>query len=246
MFHLAAEVRRDRFDDQPHEAFDVNSTGTLAVLNYCYKTGAKCVLMSTSGVYKDTETGGALSEDSPIGPASAYAVSKWIAESACRRQAIDLGVQSVVLRLFNAYGPGQRSSYIVPHVIENILGNTSLSLRMPDAKRDFVHVDDVVEALIKAGTVAAADFSVFNIASGRGTRIGDLVRLCEDLLGKAADIVEAKTHAEEAASAVADIGLAQRELGWSPLRDLRSGLADLGASMAKPVQSSDSQRRLAG
>jgi len=245
VFHLAAEVRRERFDEQPHEAYNVNTAGTLAVLNYCYRTGARCVFMSTSGVYEGSAADEKFTEESPIGPASDYAMSKWLAEGLCRRQAIDLGVESVVLRLFNAYGPGQRSSYIVPHVIKSILQQKPLALRMSEARRDFIHVDDVVEALLKAA-ITKVDSTVFNIGRGCGTRIIDLVRLCEDLLGETAEIVEAEAHSGETMSAVADIERAERELGWTPTRGLRSGLIDLGSSMAKLARPSDAQSRLAG
>jgi nucleoside-diphosphate-sugar epimerase len=231
VFHLAAVLRHDRFDTDPHEAYDVNVTGTQAVLNYCQAVGATCVLTSTSGIYRSGRGASFIQEDAPIGPSLPYAISKWLAESLCQRQAEDRGVPSVALRLFNVYGPGQHASFLVPHVLDCLMEERTLRLRMPEALRDFVYVDDVVDGLVKASAYEQPGFAPFNIGSGEATRVIDFVHLAEEVWGKTATIDIGKPHAGELPSMAADVTRARQELGWTPRHDLRAGLMAMKHSL---------------
>ena len=125
----------------------------VSVLNYCRQFQARCIFASTSAVYEPLNTWGLLSEDSPVKPTSPYAVSKLIAENICFQQSEQYDIPCAVMRIFNVYGPGQRSTFLIPYVLECLLEKRILSLRMPEAQRDFVYIDDVVEALVKASTL---------------------------------------------------------------------------------------------
>jgi UDP-glucose 4-epimerase len=233
VFHLAALVGNDRFLAEPDQGYDVNVTGTVAVLNYCYRAGAKCVLASTSGVYQPTEDWAIISEDSPIDTSQPYNISKWLAERVCYRQATDLEVACVVLRIFNAYGPGQPSSFLVAYVLDCLTRGVPITLRLPQASRDFIYVDDVAEALIKAAQLQARGFSMFNIGTGRGTKVIDLVRAAETVYGEAVGVELADTQSGRAASFVADFKNARQQLNWSPKYDLESGLAAIKVHSAQ-------------
>ena len=231
VFHLAAAARRDRFAASEREAVDVNVLGTLAVLNFCYKTGARCVLASTSAVYAPRAEGVPLSEGSLIGPSDAYGQSKWLAERACAAQANDLGVQSIVLRIFNAYGPGQHTGFLVPAIVGSLSGGAAVPIRMPNAVRDFVYVADVVDALVCAAGYGDLDFTVLNIGTGEGTRVRDLLTLAEGVWQSKAEIEPGERNVGEAEHAVADIDEARRVLGWSPSYGLKTGLEAVKESM---------------
>lgn len=224
VFHLAAVVGNAKFSAQPNEGYDVNVTGTLAVLNYCHRVAAKCVVTTTSGVYRPNDGGGPISEDSPIDPRQPYTISKWLAENVCIRQATDLNIPCVVLRVFNVFGEGQDSSFLVPHVLGCLQSGELLTLRMPQALRDFVYVDDVVEALVKAWEYPGQGFSIFNIGTGQATRVIDLVHLAEKVTGKSAAIEVNESGTDEPVAVIADISKARREIGWSPRYDLNQGL----------------------
>lgn len=231
VFHLAAAARRDRFTVAETEAIDVNVLGTLAVLNFCYKTGAKCVLASTSAVYAPRAEDVPISEGSLIGPSDAYGQSKWLAERVCAAQANDFGVQSIVLRIFNAYGPGQHPGFLVPAIVESLSGGATVPIRMPNAVRDFVYVADVVDALVRASAYGDLDFTVLNIGTGEGTRVRDLLTMAEDVWQSKAEIEPGERNMGEVEHAVADIGEARRVLGWSPLYGLKTGLVVVKESM---------------
>ena len=231
VLHLAAMVRHDRFVAEVHAGYDVNVTGTLAVLNYCHKVGARCVLASTSGVYLPSPGGRPITEEMPTGPNLPYNISKWLAENLCRRQAEDLGVPSVALRLFNVYGPGQHPSFLVPEVVHCLMSGTRIYLRMPEALRDFVYVDDVVKAFMAAARLPESGHRVFNIGSGSGTRVIDLVHLAEGHYGRAVGIEVAGPHVGEPSAVVADVRKAREELGWGPTFCLTDGLGVMKSSL---------------
>jgi nucleoside-diphosphate-sugar epimerase len=224
VFHLAALTKHQDFSQRPHECYDVNIGGTLAVLNYCQRVGARCVFTSTSGVYDAVGVTGLLTETAHLEPTLPYGISKWVAENLCRQQAHL--VPSVILRLFNVYGPGQHPDFFVPYVLDCLQEGRPLALRMPQARRDFVYVADVVEALVQAAHLAGTGSEVFNIGSGQATRVLDFVRLAEQIWGRAAVGLETVgANAGEVPAAIADIERARDRLGWMPRYDVQAGLA---------------------
>lgn len=238
VFHLAAVVEHDRFESEPHEAFDANVTGTLAVLNYCQRAQAKCVYASTSAVYEPLHSGGYLSEDSPTKPFGPYAVSKWVGENICFQQSSEYQIPCAVMRIFNVYGPGQRSSFLVPYVLDCLIGHQTMSLRMPEAKRDFVYIDDVTEGLIKASELHTSGYRVYNLGTGTATRVLDLVSEAESIYGLSIGTGMAPAHPGEPINVVADISRAKRELEWSPQFKLNSGLSAIKTQMSLSQEAS--------
>lgn len=228
VFHLAAVTRPDDFAANPAESYDVNVTGTQAVLDYCRRVEARCIFTSTSAVYAPTTDGQPLAEDAPLKPTSPYGTSKWLAENLCHRSTTPV----TILRLFNVYGPGQNPAFLVPYIFDCLREDRPLSLRRPDAQRDFVYVDDVIEALLRAVDGAQVGGAVFNIGSGQTTRILDVVRAAERAVGRAAvEIKTADSARDEVSISVANIKRARQVLGWRPQYDLPRGLAAMAREM---------------
>lgn len=224
VFHLAAASRYDQFNDVPHESYATNVVGTAAALNYCSRVGARCILTSTSAVYRPPDGTRPVPEDAAVRPTSVYGISKWLAERLCHQQARDAGVVSTVLRLFNVYGPGQHPSFLVPYVVQCLKERRPIFLRMPEGIRDFVYVADVVDALFKAARLSNQGIKVFNIGSGRAVRVQDMIRVAERVFGQAVAVEEAAVHPDEIAAVVADTSQARDELGWTAIYDLEAGL----------------------
>lgn len=231
--HLAALVRHDQFAAAPGRGYDVNVIGTQSVLNYCQRVGARCVLASTSAVYRGTSAAAVIAESSAVEPVSPYAISKWLAERLCEQQATDAGVPSIALRVFNVYGPGQHEEFVIPYVVHRLATGQPLVLRMPEAVRDFVYVDDVADAFCRAALHAHSGFRVFNVGSGSALRVLDMVRVAERVIGPAVHIETTRHHGGELTAAVADTARVRQELGWSPHHDLAAGLQAMKAAMAR-------------
>jgi nucleoside-diphosphate-sugar epimerase len=106
---------------------------------------------------------------------------------------------------------------------------------MPEALRDFVYVDDVVDALIRAARFRETEFRVFNIGSGQAIRVIDMVHLTEELYGKVASIEVIGPNPEESSAIIADIRRARKELGWTPQYDLAGGLVAMKTALEVSV-----------
>jgi nucleoside-diphosphate-sugar epimerase len=219
VFHLASSPRHA--ESAASARPDV--AGTEAVLEYCRSQGAACVLASTAGVYR-SDAAAQQNEDAPISPANAYAAAKLAAEECCRDAATRFGTPSAMLRLFNVYGPGQRPPFLVPAVVDAVATGKPIELKMPDAVRDFVFVDDVARAFVAAVDWSGSGARAINIGSGSGTRVRDLFAMVAELLGKSPDWTPTEERSTEVQSSVADIERAHAELGWRPAVGLEAGL----------------------
>jgi len=233
VFHLAARNQERDFVSDPHGAMRTNVLGTVAALEYCRRRGARMVFASTSGVYAVDPSREQYSEDSPVHPARAYPASKAVAEELCAHYATTFGVEVVVLRLFNVYGPGQVKPFLIPDILEALRANLPLPVRMPNAVRDFVHVDDVVAAFLRAAEVPVKGMKVFNIGCGRGTTVREIVSVCEHVSGHRALIQAAPTDQNEVNAISADVSRARRELGWESHIPLEAGLAGTWEALVK-------------
>lgn len=225
--HLAATSRQ--FAADPASESAVNLAGTEAVLAFCRASGAACVFASTAGVYR-ADAGSPLDEDAAVGPEGAYAAGKLAAEERCRDSFNRHGVRCSILRLFNVYGPGQRPPFVIPYVVESIAAGEPLDLRMPEAIRDFVFVDDAARAFAASIDMPAESFRVVNVGSGTGTRVSEVVAAVARLLEKTPRWGRAGERFAEAPASVADIRRARAELHWEPMIFLEAGLAAVCAT----------------
>ena len=222
--HLAAASRQSGVANDPGVMETRNLSGIEAVLDYCKVSGARCVFASTAGVYLH-EGAVPLDEDGPVAPRDAYAESKLAGEMLCRSASATLGIQCTILRLFNVYGPGQRPPFLIPCILESITERRTIELKMPEAIRDFVFVDDVAQAFVVAATRLVDGSDVFNVGTGRGTRVTDVMRVAARLLAMPAEWSVRASPCGEAAFSVADIRRARTQLGWDPAVELEQGLA---------------------
>lgn len=184
ILHLAAIAFVPAVTKDPLLGFETNATGTLVVLTAMreHAPGARCVVVSTAEVYGRIATADPISEDAPMNPASLYGASKAAAEHVARAFAQE-GLDVVVLRPFNHIGPGQDPAYVVASFAKQIAelesrGGGVLHHGNLDAIRDFTDVRDMVRAYaiaLELDRGALAPGRPFNVCSGRGVPIGDLV-----------------------------------------------------------------------
>ena len=233
VFHHAAMGSVPRSVEDPDRCFEVNSTGTVRVLEAARRAGVRRVVFaSSSSVYGDSATGASpCGEDAGLHPLSPYAASKCSAEHAVEAWSNCYALDGVSLRYFNVYGPRQsaESQYaaVIPAFVKavrsgerpRIFGDGSYS-------RDFTAVTDVVEANLLAGE-REEDFAgtAINIACGRSTTILELARMIASLLGKRE--LEPRfepPRAGDVPHSLADISRANELLGYEPAQDLAGGL----------------------
>ena len=217
VIHLAAKIDVINSIINPELTFETNVKGTQNVLDSCISNGiTKIITTSSAAIYQNISKG-SITEENKTEPLSPYGKSKLEMEKIITNSKID----STILRLFNVYGSNSTSGVIV-NFKENIQNNKPLTI-FGDGKaiRDFVHVDDVINGIILS---ISSKSGIFNIASGNGTSINDLAKLFIHLSEKKSEIIFKPARDDEIIYSVADISLAQKELGFFPQISLNDGL----------------------
>lgn len=230
--HLAAEVSVPYSVENPILTNDVNLNGTLNLLNACAKNGAhRFVLISTCAVYGEPHYL-PIDEKHPTQPLSPYASSKLAAEAYRDVFGKVYGLGSVILRLFNVYGPRQRAYDVYSGVITRFVnhlfhGKPLVIYGDGEQTRDFVHVDDVVEAVVLALESKKAAGETFNVGSGKPISINELASLVSRAFGVDAEVIHEKPRAGDLRHSYACIAKAEKTLGFEPMMPLERGLRGL-------------------
>lgn len=249
VIHLASLPSPVDYVERPVETLRVGSIGTLNVLELARAKGARCVYASSSEVYGDPtthpQTESYRGNVNPMGPRSSYDEAKRFGEAACKAYQERYGVDAVVLRIFNTYGPRMRrqDGRLVPTFIQQALTNQPITVHGAGRQtRSLCYVDDTVSAVLKA---ASAGFpGPVNVGSPQEMTVAAIAELVRELCDSESLIDHVEARGEDPARRCPDISLAQRELGWEPLVDVRSGLTDTIAWFAgRTAVCGGSQRR---
>lgn len=227
VFHLAASVGNKRSIDNPLEDSDINVMGTLTVLEAARAAGVrKIVASSSAGIYGELKTLPIL-EDHPIDPDSPYASSKLCMEKHCLAYGKLYEMEAVCLRYFNVYGPNQRfDAYgnVIPIFAYQMMRSEPLTVFGDgEQTRDFVHVDDVVQANIRAAETVGAT-GAFNIASGSRVTINRLIELLEISSGIKPEVNYGTPRPGDVLHSLAEVQQARTSFGFDPVKPLAEGL----------------------
>jgi UDP-glucose 4-epimerase len=224
VFHLAwGGVGKAQRDD-PHQ-HRVNIDGSLALLRL-----AACAGCGTwVGLGSQAEYGprdGPLDEDAPTSPRNHYGAAKVEVCTRSRALAADLGVRSVWLRLFSAYGPADSPSALIPYLVTTLLGGGRPALTAGTQLWDYLYVADAAEAIIAAAATPGAE-GVFNLGSGRVCTIREVAGRIRDRIDPALPLGfgEVPLGPDPILHLQADIGRLTRSTGWTPRTGLDEGLA---------------------
>jgi nucleoside-diphosphate-sugar epimerase len=236
IFHLAAMVSVPQSMEQPVKAEQINALGTLNVLLAARDSGARRVVFSsTSAVYGDEPTLPKL-ESMPPAPKSPYAISKLAAEQYCRLFTEAFGLETVVLRYFNVFGPRQDPSSAYSGVISIFAdrmarGESVLIYGDGEQTRDFVFVTDVARANLLAAAQPQAAGQTFNIGAGRAVSINHLFRTMADIYRLEVSPRYQPSRSGDIRHSYCDPSPAQAGLGWAGQVDFETGLRRLTESL---------------
>jgi len=229
VYHLAARVLVAESVLYPREYNAVNVGGTVALMEAMRDVGVKRVVFISSGAVYGDQAAQPLVETCTPDPRSPYAVSKLAAEYYVRTIGALWGIETVCLRVFNAYGPGQHLPPSHPPVVPNMLrqavgGGTVVVHGEGEQTRDFVFVDDAIRAMVGSATAANVDREIINVGSGVETSIAELARGVLKVTGSHAEIVHSPRTGPGVARLCADISRARKLLGYQPRVGLEEGL----------------------
>ncbi len=229
VYHLAARVSVPESVLFPRDYNTVNVGGTATLMEAVRDAGTPRVVLASSGAIYGDQEAPVLSEKMSPHPLSPYAVSKLSSEWYVRTIGALSGIETVCLRIFNAYGPGQRIPAahppIIPNFIRQSMQNGTLVFHGDgNQTRDYVYVDDVVNALVSAGSLQSITEPIINVGSGTETNVRDLARMVVSITDSSPEEVYNPRIGGGVSRMRADITLAKEILDYIPLITLEMGL----------------------
>jgi nucleoside-diphosphate-sugar epimerase len=239
IYHQAALPSVVRSVEDPLTTNGVNVQGTLHLLIAARDAGVgRVVYAASSSAYGETPTLPKI-ETMPPSPLSPYALQKYVAEQYCTLFTRLYGLETVVLRYFNVFGPRQdptsHYSAVIPKFITSLGGGEAPTVYGDgEQSRDFTYVDNVVDANLLAAEVPGAVGEVINVACGRRMTLNQLLEELRAIMGVSSAAVYAPPRPGDVRHSLADIGKARRILGFEPAVDIREGLRRTVAFFGSP------------
>jgi UDP-glucose 4-epimerase len=229
VYHLAARVSTQESVLYPREYNDVNVGGTVCLAEAIRDAGVRRVVFASSATVYGSQPRQPVAETSWPNPTVPYAVSKLAAELYLFALGELNGIDTIVLRLFNAYGPGQRippaHAPVVAAFAKNVHTGASVVVHGDGSQtRDFVYIDDVIDALVSAGTASAVHGAIINIGSGDETSINGLLSTLGGVAKRQPEVIYNPQASGGIARLVADLTRARQLLNYQPHVSLREGL----------------------
>ena len=223
VFHLAAQPGVRSFGDVFPLHVRHNVLASQRVFEAAAAAGSRVVFASSSSVYGEAERY-PTPEDTPPRPVSPYGITKLGCEHLAHAYGRSFGLDAVVLRYFNAYGPRQRPDMAFPRVLAALAGGKPFALFGDgEQSRSFTYVLDVVEASVVAMESAAAG-SVYNVGGGEEATMNETIALLERIAGRTLDLRREPAVVGDQRRTKADTARIRADLGWEPRTTLEEGL----------------------
>ena len=224
--NFAAETHVDRSIHGASEFIETDVLGTYVLLDWARESRARLVQVSTDEVYGDADPGVLSKEDDPLRPSSPYAASKAGGDLQVLAAVRTYGVDAVITRGSNTYGPNQYPEKIIPLFVTNALDGEPLPLYGDGRQtRDWLHVEDhcaAIELVLRGGSGG----EVYNVGAGEELENRDLTRLILELTGAGETLIR---NVEDRLGHDRRYSLdcsKLRGLGWAPRRTLADGLPE--------------------
>jgi UDP-glucose 4-epimerase len=232
VFHLAGQSSGEKSFDDPE--YDLNShvVGTFNILRWCHSNGIDRVLYASSmSIYGDPEYL-PVDEDHPFDPKTYYAAGKISAEVYV--ELFDnLGMNTTIFRLFSVYGPGQNLENMKQGMVSIYLsfvlnGDELLVKGSMDRFRDFVYIDDVIDAWVEAAENSVTYGNTYNVCRNERVEVNELIHTILDCYGDPAYPVEtAGGTPGDQFGIYGDASKLQNDIGWSPNISLAEGISKM-------------------
>ena len=232
VYHMAARVIVRESVLYPREYNLVNVGGTVTLMEAMRDVGVKRVIFASSGTIYGNQRNQPMKERCRPNPRSPYAVSKLSGEYYIRTIGDLWGIETVCLRIFNAYGPGQplppSNAPVIPYCFRQALDNGTIVVHGDgEQTRDYVYIADVVDAMIAASDADKVNRLIINVGSGSETSVNDIIKHVNTITGSNPELVKNKTHHSGPARMCADLSLASKRLGYQPKVSLIEGFTHI-------------------
>lgn len=228
IIHLAAIHFIPYCNENPEQAFNVNVIGTRNVLHAAkalndldrfINASSAAVYSPSSGPHKETEE---------TGPTDIYGQTKLVAEDESRLFHLETDIPTATARLFNAYGERETNSHLIPAILEQLeAGSRSVELGNLTPARDFIHVNDIANALTILSTEYEQGYRTYNVGTGTEYTVQQVVDTLSDIVGEQIKIVQDddRVRKSDRPHLRADISRLRSEFDWVPEYSFREGLS---------------------
>lgn len=229
VFHQAGLVSVAASIQDPQNSHTRNATGTLNILEAARKHDAKVIIASSAAVYGKPEYT-PIDESHPLSPLSPYGLDKLVSDRYVHLYNKLYGLEAISLRYFNVYGPGQTGGNyagVINIFLEQARSEADITVHGSGTQtRDFVHVQDIIQANIQAALSETSEGS-YNIGTGESVNIQELARLIKKSVDSSSEIVFTDSREGDIEQSLADITSARTDLDYEPTIEIQDGIHDL-------------------
>jgi len=228
IFHFIGTTLPKTSTENPVYDLESNVISTIKLLNLAVQEKIKKIILSSSGgtVYGVPQAI-PIAEDHPTNPTSAYGISKLMIEKYLALYHLTKGLDYVIFRIANLYGERQN-----PHSVQGAIavflglakeGKPITIWGKGDITRDYIYIKDIVPVLVNAIPIKSRQ-RLFNLGSGKGTTLNDLITIMQGITGRAVKVTYAEGRVIDVSMNVLDISRAREEFGFSPNTTLVDGV----------------------
>lgn len=233
ILHLAAYGAYE-WQSEASTILQTNVLGTCHLLEAATAAGAT-LFVNTGSSSEYGYRSEPMRESDRLQPNSVYAVAKAAQSHLCSLHAQNAGMSVVTFRLFSVYGPWEEPSRLVPTLIRRARAGLRLTMVAPETARDFIYVDDVVNALLQFSTLRGMSGQIFNLGTGVQSTLRDVVSVIQEVVGSKSEVCwgAMKARKWDTTQWRADPAKARDVLGFTPQVSLREGIAKMAAWMTQ-------------
>ena len=238
VIHLAAQALVPESVADPQKAFDINLEGGQILLEAMRAKQVRRLVFASSAAVYGQPSRVPITEDDPLVPTTPYGATKVAFEALIHAYHASYGLNAVIFRFFNPYGPGERhdpETHAVPNFIMAALKGEPVPLYWGGEQiRDFFYVDDIARAHVMA--LESTGHHTYNLGSGAGLAVKDLVREISQLTGRDVHSRDLGERPGDPPKLLSDIQKAQKELRWHPETSLKDGLTQTISAFRKRLR----------
>jgi UDP-glucose 4-epimerase len=230
VIHLAAIHFIPYCNQHPFEAIDINIRGTMNILNACKSVPSlnKVFFASTAAVYPIYEK--ELNENHTLLPLDIYGLSKLTGEYLCKKFWLETGIDTLICRFFNAFGPNETNPHLIPEIEKQLReGLRIIKLGNLTPKRDFIHTYDMATAVNLLLKLKNVGYDTFNLGRGMEYSAVDIVNAFERRLNEKIkiEIDPVRVRKVEREHLLADVSKLKKITSWKPIWGIDEGIKNL-------------------
>ena len=225
VFHLASKTFIPDSWENPMEFYKTTVLGTGNILELCREKEIPLTFVSAYLYGQPDKL--PISEDDTIKSNNPYAHSKYLAEELCRFYSEYYNVKVTIARPFNIYGKNQKSMFLIPYIIDQVLNNETIKVKDLKPKRDYIYLDDLIRGLIKTLN-STSNFLIYNFGSGEELSVEEIINIIQKVANTRKKIISEKVERKnEIMNVIADVSKAKNDLNWSPRFSFEDGIKEI-------------------